>query len=366
MKPALQTTAAEPEAVRGWRSREPEIDRAGMRGRIQGLPGHLAQTAGRALAAAQEIPRPTPGAIAILGRGGSAIAGDLVAAATRERRRVPLTVVRGYSLPAWLDGDAWVIASSYSGQTEETLAAYAEARARGLKGVVITTGGRLAEEAVRAGDPVFELPGGFPPRAALGHSFAACEVLAARLTAGLDEGAEAAALLDVAERLDPCAREWLAWDPANPALAVAVEATAALPLVYSGHPLSHATGRRWRTQFNENAKLLAYTAEFPEHSHNEIVGFEPEAPRRCAIFYLETAWDHPRVSRRMALTRRFLADRAVSQREVDPGGGSPLEAMLRLCLLGDCASFLASVITGRDPTPVASIDALKSELSRVR
>lgn len=365
MRPAPPTPAPELEAVRAWESREPAVDRAGMRAHIEGLPAHLAETAGRALAAAAEIARPA-GAIAVLGMGGSAIAGDLVAASTRERRRVPLIVVRGYTLPSWLDGDAWVVASSYSGETEETLAAYAEAKDRGLKGIAITTGGRLAEEAARAGDPVFVLPGGFPPRAALGHSFGACAILAARLAAGLDERAEAEAVLAAAELLGPLARDWLAWDAANPALAVAAEATAALPLVYSGHPLSQAAGRRWRTQLNENAKLLAYTAEFPEHSHNEIMGFEPEAPPRCAIFYLETAWDHERVRRRIALTTRFLAGRAVSQREVDAGGGTPLEAMLRLCLLGDCASFLASVITGRDPTPVASIDALKSELSRVR
>ncbi len=354
------------EDVRGWSERESEVDRAGMRGHIDALPAHLADTAERAVETAESITAPDPHAIALLGMGGSAIGGDLVAAYTVDRRRIPLAVVRGYALPTWLDDDAWVIASSYSGNTEETLAAFGEAKERGLRALAITTGGRLGELAARAGDPVFQLPAGFPPRAALGHSFAACAVLAARLTPGLDARAEAEAVASVGERLRPLARQWLTWEPANPALTVAVEAVAGLPLVYSGHPVSTAAGRRWKTQLNENAKLLAHTCEFPEHNHNEIVAFEAEPPTPCAIFYLETAWDHERVRRRMAFARRFLDGRAASQRRVEAGGSTPLEGMLRLCLLGDCASFLASVITGRDPTPVASIDALKSELSQVR
>lgn len=342
------------------------VDPQGMRHRIEGLPGDLIEAAGRAAGFADVLDGRRAGAVAVLGMGGSAIAGDLTAAATIDRRRVPLAVVRGYELPAWIDGDAWVVASSYSGNTEETLSAYAAAKARGLPAVAITTGGRLREQAEAHGDPVLALPPGYPPRAALGHSFAACAVLTAALAPGLEPRAEADAIAEVGEALRPRAVEWLAPDAGNPALAVAREAVAALPLVYAGHPVTTAAARRWRTQLNENAKLLAFTCEFPEHNHNEIVGFEAGPSVSPAIFYLETAWDAPRVRRRMEIVRRQLAGRTVSQRRVEAGGRSPLEAMLRLCLLGDCASFFASVIMGRDPTPVASIDALKSELSGTR
>ncbi|MGH7571283.1 MAG: bifunctional phosphoglucose/phosphomannose isomerase [Gemmatimonadota bacterium] len=352
-----------PEDVRGWRDREPGIDTAGMRGYIEALPADLSKGAAAALEAVASISGPPPSAIAVVGMGGSAIGGDLVAACTAERRQTPLIVVRGYALPAWLDDDAWVIACSYSGNTEETLSAFAEAKERRLRSAAITTGGRLGERARDAGDPVLELPGGFPPRAALGHSFAACAVLTARLAAGLEPRAEAETIAGAGERMKPIVGEWLAWEPANPALLVAAEAVTGLPLVYSGHPLSSAAGRRWRTQLNENAKLLAHTSEFPEHNHNEIVGFEADPTVPCAIFYLETPWDHERVRRRMDFVRDYLDGRAISQRRVEAGGDTPLEVMLRLCLLGDCASFLASVITGRDPTPVASIDALKRQLS---
>ncbi|MGH7557304.1 MAG: bifunctional phosphoglucose/phosphomannose isomerase [Gemmatimonadota bacterium] len=356
-------TAPRLEDVRGWRDREPDVDTAGMRGHIEALPRHLSDSASEALETAASISVSVPSAIAVVGMGGSAIGGDLVAAYTAERRRTPLVVVRGYELPTWLDDDAWVIASSYSGNTEETLSAYAAAKERGLRVVAITTGGRLGEQASADGDPVFSLPGGFPPRAALGHSFATCAVLTACLATGLEPRAEAEAIADAGEGLGSIVDGWLAWEPGNPALIVAAEAVAALPLIYSGHPLSAAAGRRWKTQLNENAKLLAHTSEFPEHNHNEIVGFEPDRAVPCAIFYLQTAWDHERVRRRMGFVRDYLDGRAVSQRRVEAGGDTPLEAMLRLCLLGDCASFLASVITGRDPTPVASIDALKRQLS---
>ncbi|HET6343090.1 MAG TPA: bifunctional phosphoglucose/phosphomannose isomerase [Gemmatimonadota bacterium] len=340
------------------------VDSQDMRRRIEGLPGDLVEASERAARFVREVEGRRAGALAVLGMGGSAIGGDLVQAVTLDRRRIPLAVIRGYELPAWIDGDAWIVASSYSGDTEETLSAYEAGKSRGLPAVVITTGGRLRERAEAHGDPVLLLPPGYPPRAALGHSFAACAIVAATLAPGLDVRAEADAIAEAGEAMRALPAEWLAEDPENPALGVAREAVAALPLVYAGHPVAIAAARRWRTQLNENAKLLAFTCEFPEHNHNEIAGFEGDPIVPTAVFYLETAWDAPRVRRRMEIVRRQSGRRTASQRRVEAGGGSPLEAMLRLCLLGDCGSFLASIITGRDPTPVASIDALKSELSR--
>ena len=167
-------------------ARVAQLDSGDMRGRIQGLPGDLAESAGRTLRFAEGLEGRSAGALAVLGMGGSAIAGDLTAAATRERRRIPVEVIRGYDLPAWITGDAWVLACSYSGKTEETLAAYEAAKGRGLAAVAITTGGRLKELADAHGDPVLPLPTGYPPRAALGHSSAACAIVSAALARGLD------------------------------------------------------------------------------------------------------------------------------------------------------------------------------------
>ena len=308
----------------------------------------------------------TPETIVILGMGGSAIAGDLVAAALGPRGTVPILTLRSDALPAWVDDRAFVIGSSYSGNTEETVRAYRTARDRGARGVVITTGGALGELARERDDAMLDLTAGIPPRAALPESLAACALTAAALDPALPAETLAEKLESAAAALAGAAETWLAWDERNPAVGVAASCADRLPIVYGGHPVSIAAARRWKTQFNENGKIPAWSGAFPEHGHNEIVGFEGAHPAmlRLALVYLETPWDDPRITRRMTWTRRACADKVGVQHRVEAGGESPLDTMLQLCCLGDCTSFLVSIITGSDPTPVTSIDQLKAELAR--
>ncbi|MDX1623295.1 MAG: bifunctional phosphoglucose/phosphomannose isomerase [Gemmatimonadota bacterium] len=352
--------------IERWREREAALDRGDMRGHVAGFPDQLA----RAIEAAAEFARELeagkiPRAIAVVGMGGSAIGGDLVAAASEERRHLPLVVVRGYDLPSWIDQDALVIASSYSGNTEETLSAYGVARERGSRTVAITSGGELAERAGENDDPILALPEGFPPRAAVGWSFAGCAMVAARHDPGLDPEAEADRVRAAAERLRPCPGEWLAWDGDNPALEIAAGLENRIPVVYGGHAISVAAALRWKCQLNENAKMLCWHGALPEQNHNEIAGFEGTSPGpagRLALVHLETPWDDPRLSRRFAFLREYCEGRVAGQHRVEARGDDPLTGMLWLCHLGDCASFLASVITGNDPTPVAPIESLKRAL----
>ncbi|CAN5153458.1 bifunctional phosphoglucose/phosphomannose isomerase [soil metagenome] len=349
-----------------WRDREARLDGSGMRGRIAGLPDDLAEGGRRAAAFVTDLPAcdPPPTAIAVLGMGGSAIGGDLVAAFTAGRRRLPLYVQRDYGLPAGLDDRAVVIASSYSGNTEETLAAYEAARAAGMRAIAVTTGGRLAERARELGDPVLALPPGYPPRAALGHSFAACALVVAALDPGLDSGREAEALEEAAAALRAMAGTWLEWSAENPALALAAMFEDRFPILCAGHATAIAAARRWKAQLNENSKIPAWTSEFPEHNHNEIVGFTAGHPslRGICIVYLETPWDHARVERRFDVVHRVLSGKVGAQRRIEAIGRSPLEGMLWLCYLGDCTSFLCSIIMGLDPTPVTAIEDLKRAL----
>jgi len=347
--------------------RESRLDRAGMRALIAGFPDQLADAVERTAGFASDlsVSRGAPAAIAVLGMGGSAVGGDLVRAYTRPLRRRPLVVVRDYDLPGWLDDRAVAIVSSYSGNTEETLSAAREAGARGIPVVAVTTGGRLAELAAASGSPVLTLPMGFPPRAALAYSFAACALITARLDPGLDVGVERDALAVSADALRGRAEEWLSWDRANPALAVAESASRRLAVIAGGHPVSVAAAGRWKAQLNENGKVPAYVTALPEHNHNEIVGLEGEHASLggTVAIWLETPHDDRGVSERFAFLRHFAEGRVGAQHRIVAGGETPLETMLWLCHLGDCASFLASVIVGRDPTPVASIDRLKSALT---
>ena len=351
-----------------WRQREEELDRSLMRAHVAAFGERLRAAIPPALAFATDLAdtETTPEAIVILGMGGSAIAGDLVAAAVESSGTLPLATIRSWAPPAWVDDRAFVIGSSYSGDTEETVAAYRAARQRGAHGVAITTGGALAALARELGDPVLKLPAGIPPRAALPESLAACALAVAALDPGLDPRTLAGEMEQAAAPLDRAIAEWLSWDVGNAAVGIAASCADRLPIVYGGHPVSIAAAGRWKAQLNENGKIPAWSAAFPEHGHNEIVGFEGGHPAlaRIALIYLETPWDDPRVARRMAWTRRACAGSVGAQHRVEAGGDTPLESLLLLCCLGDCASFLVSIITGRDPTPVASIDQLKAELAR--
>ena len=355
--------------IEEWRARASELDSQDMRGHIARLPDQIAQAVQRAGPFAESlVGGPTPSAIVVLGMGGSAMGADLAAAYTAGARRLPLVTVRDYALPAWLDRSAVAIASSYSGNTEETLSAYAEAKRRGIRTIAITTGGRLGELAREAGEPVLDLPAGFPPRAALGHSFAAVALVAARLDPGLDLGREREAIGRLPEALQPLSDSWLAWEEPNPALEIAAAIAPRLPVMYAAHPVGVAASRRWKTQLNENGKIQAYWSEFPEHNHNEIVGFEGGGPvlSQLALVYLVTPWENPRVLRRMDFVQSSCEGVVGWQRRVreEVAAETPLESMFRLCYLGDCTSFFVSIVTGRDPTPVASIDRLKSVLSK--
>lgn len=356
------------ESIAAWRAAEEALDPAGMRVRVAGLPGQIGEAVERAWPFAREVEASgaPPSAVAVLGMGGSAMAADLVAAYTRDRRTRPLVAVRGYDLPGWLDEGAVAIASSYSGNTEETLAAYGEARSRGMSVVAVTTGGTLGERARAEGDPVLELPTGYPPRAALGWSLAACALLTARLDPGLDLADEASRLSDAAGFLEQAGAGWLDWDAANPALAAAADAARGAALVHGGHPVAVAAAYRWKCQLNENAKRPAWHATLPEHNHNEIVGWEADAATLAPFVpvFLETPWDHPRIRRRFEHLRQLVETRGATPHRFVAQGADPLRGMLWLCWLGDCASFLASVIAGRDPSPVQSIDTLKAELGR--
>ena len=351
-----------------WRQREEQLDRSHMRAHVSAFGERLraAVAPSLAFATALEHSEVTPEVVVILGMGGSAIAGDLVGAALASRGTLPVLTVRSAEPPAWVDDRAFVIGSSYSGDTEETMSAYRTARERGARGVAITTGGALGAAARELGDPVLRLPAGLPPRAALPESLAACVLVLAALDAAVDAETLAGELERAASALDGFAPEWLAWDERNPAVGIAASCADRLPIIYGGHPVSIAAAGRWKAQLNENGKIPAWTGAFPEHGHNEIVGFDGAHPAldRIALVYLETPWDDPRVARRMAWTRGACSDKVGAQHRVEAGGESPLESMLQLCCLGDCASFLVSIIIGRDPTPVTSIDQLKAELAR--
>ncbi len=302
--------------------------------------------------------------IVVLGLGGSAIGGDLVKAYLGADLKVPCEVVRAYAAPGYADRDTLALVSSYSGDTEETLAALQAVRDAGATIACLTSGGELERIARRNGYPVLTLPRGLPPRAALPSSFVALLSVLSGMGLISDRTGDLRSLV-------PWVRGRLrAYGPGNPARdnqarSLALELFGRVPVVYGSAGRLFPIARRWAGQFSENAKTLAYCNELPEMNHNEIVGWmhPDEALKRFVpVFLRDDREDHERVRVRLEITRELLEGRVEPVLEFWTAGESWLERMWTLVLLGDFASLYLALLNREDPTPVEAIDLLKSRL----
>ena len=308
------------------------------------------------------VPHDAPGGLVIAGMGGSAIGGALARAALGDRASRPIVIARGYGLPPWTTPDATVLCASYSGNTEETLAAFEAAGALGARRIVATTGGKLAAAARADGIPVIPLPGGFQPRAAVAYL-----LVVALEVAGVCGAAPRVHLeIDVAAaHAEQLVAEWGpagAEDSLAKALAHGLQGT--IPLI-AGSGLTAPIAYRWKTQINENAKQPAFSHELPELDHNEIVGWEgaAELGRFSAVFLADSDL-HPRIQQRIQLTRGLIAAHAAETYRVESRGEHQTERLISLVLLGDLVSIYMAVLRGVDPSPIEVMERLKGELAR--
>jgi glucose/mannose-6-phosphate isomerase len=336
------------------------VDSTGQLAEILDLPVHLRDALWR-VESSGAAPVDAAGGLIVAGMGGSAVGGRLALGALGRRLTRPLTVADGYALPGWAGADTLVLCSSYSGATEETLAAYDDAAQRGAPRLVATTGGPLAERARRDRVPVIPVPGGFQPRAAVGYALVAA-LEAARLAGaapGLHDEVEAAAAL--AETL---VAEWGPdADGDNQAKALARALHGTVPVIV-GAELTAAAAYRWKCQFNESAELPAFASVLPEADHNEVVGWAAARELgRFSCVLLEDPDAHPRNRRRSELTADIAAEGAAPVVRVDARGESPLERLVSLVLLGDLVSVYAAVLRGADPVDIPAIDAVKAALA---
>jgi glucose/mannose-6-phosphate isomerase len=306
--------------------------------------------------------RDLPTALVLAGMGGSAIGGDFLGALLGRRLRIPLVVVRDSRLPSFVGPRSIVIASSYSGETEETLALASEASAAGATLLAVTSGGRLAEIAERRGSTL-RIPDGRSPRASLGYLMV--PALAALERWGLagpwgDEVEGAASVLEeVASGASPEIPT-----PQNPAKRLAEHLLGRVPAVYAACPDVEPAARRWKCQFNENSKTLATWNVFPELAHNETVGWEapPEVAAMFAVVVLLAGDEPERLLRQVRLARDLVFRPGGGIHDVRGRGPGRLARLLSLVLLGDLTSVYLAYLRGVDPTPTRAIEALKRGL----
>jgi glucose/mannose-6-phosphate isomerase len=339
------------------------LDTADMRGRIRELP----QQCLRAWQQAQALQLPADYSrvdkVVILGMGGSAIGGDLLSSLVAEESKASISVHRGYDLPSFVDSSTLVIASSYSGMTEETLSSFKQAVSGQARKIVISTGGELKKLAEQNSIPVFTIDYVAQPRAALAHSFLPLLGLCQNLGLVGDKSQDVQEMVQVLENMqisvdDACPTN------RNPAKQMAARLHDSLAVIYGAGILS-PVAQRWKTQINENGKAWAFHEAFPELNHNAVVGYEfpDDLKERIFVILLRCQHLHPRILLRYEVTAEVLSQAAINYEVIDASGESPLSQMMSLILCGDWVSYYLALLHKTDPSPVKVIDYIKKRLS---
>lgn len=296
------------------------------------------------------------------GMGGSAMAGDFAGAVARPSG-TRVSVHKEYGpIPAWaIRTRPMVIAASYSGNTEETLSMVVSAAESGLPVVAVSTGGKLAELSDEYGWPTITVPTGMQPRAAIGYMLGAALRLL-ESSKSIDD--HRLAYLEAADLADSMSAEgsetWVQ------AAEIAESLEGRIPIIYGGGPVSGVAAQRWKTQFNENAKVPSWYSVLPELDHNEIVGWEtmPELSReKMAIVMLSDEADADAIGRRRAHTRELTNEAVPWVTEVTSSGRSTLARVVSLTVTGDLVTWMLAERLGVDPVAVATIENLKQLLA---
>jgi glucose/mannose-6-phosphate isomerase len=318
----------------------------------------------RQLDAAPAITVARPRLIVMVGMGGSAAGADLLATCASETADVPLLVHRGYGLPAAAGREAVVIASSYSGETAEVLSAVEVALARRVPVIAITSGGALAALARRHGLPLVALPDGLMPRMALGYLV--FPALGALTACGVAVASEA----DIDEALQVVTGQATDLGPdvdgdKNEAKRLAGAIGRRLPAIYGG-PLTGTAAYRWKTDLEENAKLLAVAGAVPEMNHNEIEVWRSPGAHELHAVLLREDQESPEIARRFTLMRELLAPTSGGVSEAWARGRSRLARLLSLVYLGQWVSYYAAMLRDTDPWPVPMLTEVKERLGSGR
>lgn len=300
--------------------------------------------------------------IVVAGMGGSAIGGDLAAALLADDLKVPMTVHRDYGLPAYVGRDSLVIASSYSGNTEETLSAFENARKRGAKVLALTTGGTLAQQARASNYPVVIFSYKARPRATLGYSLGLVLGSLSRLGLVRDLSGDIAAAVDDLAKLEERVHEGAR---SNDAKKLAKELYGRIIFAY-GAGVMAVMARRVKGQWNENSKNWSAFDVMSELNHNAVVGFPnpPIAREALTVLLLRSDRDNPRHKIRFDVTRELLDRASIEHKTLQFVGANMLSEVLQMTYFTDYVSFYVALLNGADPSPNTSIDYLKDRLAK--
>ena len=345
-----------------------KIDQHNMAKLIQDFSSQLkhAEEIGRSLSLDSSLGKDLS-KIVFSGLGGSAIGADFVRSYLAYDLAVPIFVNRHYRLPQFVDRHTLLIVSSYSGDTEETLASLKLGMKQGAKILAISSGGELSRLSQTHSFPLIKIPGGFSPRAALGYS--AVPLLVALSKIGFEKAYRPEELVEAKDLIRTLAESQYGISipfERNLAKQLATSCFKKYPIIYAGADYLDVVALRWRGQIEENAKALASHHILPEMNHNELVGWQhpKELLKEAVVFFLRDQADYKRVQMRMNLTRGVVGRLAGKVVELSSQGKGLLARMFSLIYLGDWVSFYLAILYQVDPTPVEVIQYLKNELAK--
>lgn len=293
------------------------------------------------------------------GMGGSAL--PMVVVQSWPKLTLPFEVVRDYQLPPYVNENTLFIASSYSGNTEETLSALAEAESRGSQIAVVAAGGKLADIARERGYPLFLIPGGIQPRMATFYFVRAFLAIIEPLNVTSSDVSE---LDSVGEWLKTELQAFIPTVPTvdNPAKQMALKLIGKTTIVYAG-PLLFPAANKLKICMNENAKNTAWANQYPEFNHNEFIGWSSHPiDKPFAVVEIRSNLEHPRVQQRFEVSERLLSGMRPSPIVVVPKGETLLQQLAYSFALADFVSIYAGILNGVNPTPVELVEKLKQEL----
>lgn len=274
--------------------------------------------------------------------------------------KVPFEVVRGYDVPAYVGSSTLFIASSYSGNTEETLSSLAQAEEKGAQIVIITSRGRLEEIAKEKNYPIIKLPTIIPPRYGCLYGLRGLVQLADAL--GLAAADNSSSTLKAASsHLKASIGNWLPVVPTEKNLAkqLALEIMGRSPVIYGG-PLLYPAAHKWKISFNENAKNVAWAYPFPEFNHNEFTGWTSHpVDKPYSIIYLLSSFDNDRVKKRFELSEKLLSGRWPAPHHISAQGETKIEQLLWTVALGDFVSLYVALLNGVSPIEIGDKDIIE-------
>ncbi|MCM8769581.1 MAG: bifunctional phosphoglucose/phosphomannose isomerase [Candidatus Omnitrophica bacterium] len=334
-------------------------DNQGMYSLLQTFPEQCAQ------ACRLKIPGKLRGSfdrLCLVGMGGSGIALEVIQSIAGPKTAIPIFLHRNYGLPAWVGPTSLVICSSYSGNTEEVLSAYRQAKRKGCLIGVITSGGKLLALAQEDRYPAIVVPGKLPPRCALGYMFFPL----LRWMRNLQILPRSPSLKVLLKIVSFSVARYLSKRKLNYAQKLALLFRDHVPVLYSDQE-SFPAALRWKQQLAENSKMFVTIGVLPEMNHNEIMAWHFPAwliTKALPVFFT----GHPvdaKLLRRFMLTKRIIRPQSKNVVTVTCGGKTLIEKLLRLIILGDWVSYYLALLNRVDPTEIQEINLLKKSLSSI-